>query len=116
QGFTEWRPIPTIGDATGRVFQFRIHLRSITPNVTPRLFDGTIRVDMPDRTETFENLDSHAEDPTTVTYSQKFAGPSPSPNIQISIDGGESGDYWVFENKNLEGFQIRFYDKDDVQV
>src|SRR5690606_10539365 len=109
-------PIPTIGDATGRVFQFRIHLRSITPNVTPCLFDGTIKVDMPDRDETFENLSSSDTDPTLVTYSSKFAGPDPSPNIQISIDGGESGDYWVIENKNLEGFQIRFYDSDDIQV
>lgn len=116
QGFTPWRPIPTIGDATGRAFQFRIHLRSITPNVTPRLFDGTIKIDMPDRTESFENLSSHASDPTQVTYSQKFTGPDPSPNIQISVDGAESGDYWQFENRNLEGFQIRFFDRDDVQV
>lgn len=116
QGFTDWRPIPTIGDATGRAFQFRVRLRSITPNVTPRLFDGTIKVDMPDRTESFENLSSSDTESTLVSYSQKFTGPDPSPNIQISIDGGQSGDYWVFENRNLEGFQIRFYDKDDNQV
>lgn len=116
QGFTSWRPIPTIGDATGRVFQFRIHLQSITPNVTPRLFDGTIKIDMPDRTESFENLVSEAVGPTQVLYSERFKGPSPSPNVQISIDGGAAGDYWVFENKNLEGFQIRFYDNTDTQV
>lgn len=116
QGFTEWRPIPTIGDATGRVFQFRIHLRSITPNVTPRLFDGTIKVDMPDRTENFENLVSSSSGLTNVVYSQKFAGPSPSPNVQITIDNGERGDYWRFENKSLEGFGIRFYDESNTQV
>lgn len=116
QGFTDWRPIPTIGDATGRVFQFRVHLKSITPNVTPRLFDGTIKVDMPDRIESQNDLESSATDPVQVTYSTPFAGPSPSPSIQISIDNGQSGDYWVLENKNLEGFQIRIYDNTDTQV
>lgn len=116
EGFTDWRPIPTIGDATGRVFQFRIRLESLTPNVTPRLFDGTIKADMPDRLDSFENLLSSDTDPLTVTYDTEFRGPSPSPNVQISIDGAETGDYWLFENKNLAGFQIRFYDKNNVQV
>lgn len=116
QGFTEWRPIPTIGDATGRVFQFRIHLQSLTPNVTPRLFDGLIKIDMPDRLETFEDLVSSDTDPILVSYTRAFAGPEPSPNIQISVQDGEAGDYWVFENRNLEGFQIRFYDNTGTQV
>lgn len=116
QGFTEWRPIPTIGDATGRVFQFRVHLQSITPNVTPRLFDGTIKADMPDRIETFENLLSSAISPYQVTYARRFNGPDPSPNIQITIDDGAAGDYWEIENKNLEGFQIRFYNSVGTQV
>lgn len=116
QGFTDWRPIPTIGDATGRVFQFRIHLQSITPNVTPRLFDGTIKLDMPDRQDSFENLTSDAVTATQVTYSQRFYGPDDSPNVQISIDGAQSGDYWTFANKNLEGFQIRFFNSSNVQV
>ena len=116
EGFTEWRDIPTTGDATGRVFQFRVKLQSLTPNVTPRLFDATIQTDMPDRLESFENLTSHPTDAYQVTYSKKFHGPSPSPNVQITIDDGQTGDYWEFENKNLEGFQIRIYDKDGIQV
>lgn len=115
-GFTGWRPIPAIGDATGRVFQFRVRLESLTPNVTPRLFDATIKADMPDRVDTFENLLSSATDPYTVTYEKRFRGPSTSPNVQISIDDGATGDYWTFTNKNLEGFQIRFYDKLGAQV
>ncbi len=116
QGFTDWRPIPTIGDATGRVFQFRVKLESLTPNVTPRLFDALIKADMPDRTDSFENLSSHAVNPTTVTYEKRFNGPDPSPNVQITIDNPQRGDYWEFENKTLEGFQIRFYDENNVQV
>lgn len=116
QGFTDWRPIPTIGDATGRVFQFRIRLESLTPNVTPRLFDGTIKADMPDRVDSFENLVSSDSAAYTVTYDKRFHGPTPSPTVHISIDNGQTGDYWEFDNKSLEGFDIRFYDKDNIQV
>lgn len=116
QGFTDWRPIPTIGDATGRVFQFRVKLESLTPNVTPRLFDATIKADMPDRVDTFENLVSSASDPLLVSYEKSFRGPGTSPNVQITLEDGQAGDYWVFTNKNLEGFQIEFYDNTDTQV
>lgn len=115
-GFTDWRPIPTTGDATGRIFQFRIKLESFTANVTPRLFDGTIEADMPDRIDSFENLHSTNVDATVVAYDVGFNGPSPSPNIQISIDNAQSGDYWSFDSKSLEGFAIRFYDKTGTQV
>jgi len=51
-----------------------------------------------------------------LSYDPAFAGPSPSPNVQISIDDAESGDYWAFDYKTLDGFQIKFYDKTDTQV
>jgi hypothetical protein len=113
--FTEWRPF-TISDATGRVFQFRLKLISNTFNVSPRVFDGTIRVDMADRIESFENLTSSAGSGTVVTYSSEFKGPGTSPNVQISIDGASSGDYWSFDYKTLAGFSIRFFDNTDTQV
>lgn len=115
-GFTEWRPIPTIGDATGRIFQFRVKLSSFSPDVSPRLFDSTIKADMPDRIDSFENLTSSASEAYVVTYAQVFKGPGTSPNVQISIDNAETGDYWEFDYKTLEGFAIRFYDKDGIQV
>lgn len=116
QGFTDWRPIPTTGDATGRVFQFRIKLQSLTPNVTPRLFDATIKADMPDRIDSFDNLVSSATELTRVDYARSFRGPGTTPVIQISIDNGQSGDYWTFEDKTLDGFGIRFYDESGTQV
>jgi hypothetical protein len=88
----------------------------LTPNVTPRLFDTTIKADMPDRIDSFENLVSSAVAAYTVTYDTRFRGPGTSPNVQISIDNGATGDYWEFENKSLEGFDIRFYDNNGDQV
>lgn len=115
-GFTEWRDIPTVGDATGRIFQFRIKMESFVPNVTPRLFDATVKADMPDRTDAFENLVSHASEVYEVAYDPVFKGPGTSPNIQISIDDAETGDYVVYEYKRLDGFGIRIYDRNNNQV
>ncbi len=115
-GFTDWRPIPTIGDATGRIFQFRLQLKSLTPNVTPRIFDGSIKADMPDRVDSFENQISTASEAYVITYEHVFKGPSPSPNVQVSIDDAQTGDYWAFDYKTLEGLAIRIYDKLGNQV
>ncbi len=115
-GYTDWRDIPTAGDATGRIFQFRTKLISYTPNVTPRLFDATVKADMPDRQDSFENETSHISEATVLTYETAFAGPGTTPNVQVSIDGGASGDYWSFDYKTLEGLAIRFYDDSDTQV
>lgn len=113
--FTPWRTF-LIGDATARVFQFRLRLISNVVDVTPRVFDGTISADMPDRVESFENLTSTASGGYVVSYSTPFYGPGTSPNVQISIDGASSGDYWAFDYKNLTGFSIRFYNSSNVQV
>ena len=108
--WTVWKKF-TIGDATGRIFQFRLRLISNKDSVTPRVFDGTIRADMPDREEQFDNLLV----PTgglQVDYVPAFKGPGTSPNIQISIEDADSGDYWAFDYRTLEGFYIRIFDKD----
>ena len=105
--YSIWRPF-TMSDATGRIFQFRLKLISNRPNVSPRVFDGTIKVDMADRVESYENLTTHIVNGYTVVYDPAFKGPDTSPNVQISIDGASSGDYWEFTNKNLEGFTIKF--------
>jgi len=113
--FTPWRTF-LIGDATARIFQFRLRLISNVSSVTPRVFDGTISADMPDRIESFENLMSSAGSGYVVNYITEYYGPGTSPNVQISIDGASTGDYWAFDYKNLTGFSIRFYDKNAVQV
>lgn len=115
-GFTSWRDVPTTGDATGRVFQFRSHMESLTANVTPRFFDATVQVDMPDRIDSFDNQTSDAVNAKEIDFDPIFAGPSPAPNVQVSIDNAQTGDYWTFDSKTLAAVKIRFYDKNGVQV
>ncbi len=106
--WTSWRPF-TITDATGRIFQFRIKLKSNKPSVSPRVFDGIIKADMPDRVEAGNDITSLLGT-TQVTYSFPFKGPTTSPSLSISINNGLSGDRFEFVSKTLDGFSIRFFD------
>jgi len=115
ENFTEWRKF-IMGDATGRIFQFRLRLISNKVSVSPRVFDGTIRADMPDRLESYNGLSADDTTGYILAYAPAFAGPGSSPNVQVTIDDAESGDYWAFDYKTLDGFQIKFYDKTDTQV
>lgn len=112
--WTNWTKF-TIGDFTGRIFQFRLKLISNGPSVTPRVYDGIIRADMPDRVFSLENVTSNAG-VTSVAYTPAFKGPGTSPNVQISQDNAQQGDYYVLSNKTLDGFDITFYDINSVAV
>ncbi len=112
--FTPWRSF-TMGDFTGRIFQFRLRLVSNKASVSPRVFDGIIKADMPDRIFTLEDV-AVAPGGEDVVYTPAFMGPGTSPNIQISINDAQSGDYWVITSKTLTGFNIVVKDKTDVAV
>jgi len=112
--WTPWTPF-TIGDFTGRIFQFRLRLQSFKPNVTPRVFSAVVKADMPDRIESYNNL-SATPAGLNVVYSPAFKGPGTSPAIAITQDAAQQGDYFVISGKTLEGFTITFYDKDNNAV
>jgi len=112
--WTPWRKF-IMGDYTFRIGQFRLKLISNKPSVTPRVFNGIIKADMPDRMEIYNNLISEIT-PKTIMYSPAFKGPGNTPNIQVTIDDSQSGDYFVISNKSLNGFDIIFYDVNNNPV
>ena len=112
--WSPWRKV-TIGDFTGRVMQFRLRLISNKADVTPRVINGRMKIDMPDRLESYNNLIA-TDIGLEVDYSPAFYGPSAGVNIQITQDAAQSGDYYLFDYKTLDGFKITFYDKDDLPV
>lgn len=113
--WTPWKKF-IIGDFTARIFQFRLKLISNVASVTPRVFNGVIRADMPDRLESYNDLMSSEFGPVSINYSPAFKGPGISPNIQISQDNVQSGDYYAISNKSLNGFDIIFYDVNNNPV
>lgn len=106
--WTPWRKF-LISDATGRIFQFRIKLISNKPNVTPRVLSATVRADMPDRLESYNNLTVPITGLTT-TYDGAFKGPGTTPNVQVTIENGAYGDHPSFSSKTLSGFTVVILD------
>ena len=70
---------------------------------------------MPDRTLVLNNLTSSVMG-SHVTFDPEFYGPSPAPNIQITVDDAQSGDYYLITGKALDGFDITFYDSTNTPV
>jgi hypothetical protein len=112
--WTPWKKF-IMGDATGRIFQFRLRLSSNVASVSPRVFDGVIKADMPDRLESYNNQISTLTG-LEILYDPPFKGPGTTPNIQVTLENGEPGDYVEFDYKSLNGFKITIYDKNDVAV
>lgn len=105
----------TNGDFTGRIFQFRLRLISNLVSVSPRVINGTIKADMPDRVLSFDNVLGEIGG-KTLTYNPAFYGPGTTPNVQVSIDNASTGDYWQFTSKTLNSCTIKFYDNNDTEV
>jgi hypothetical protein len=113
--WTPWRKFTGPGDATGRVFQFRLKLVSNSPTVSPRVYEGKIRADMPDRYASENNITCPVGG-MTVYYTPSFKGPFPSPNVQITQENAQFGDYFVISDKTLEGFKIEFFNSSNNSV
>lgn len=105
-----------MGDFTGRIFQFRLRLLSFNSSVSPRVFDGKIKADMPDRIDSYNDIVSSNSSVTEVVFTPAFAGPDTGLAIQITQDNMQQGDYYVIVSKTLSKLEINFYDKDDNLV
>jgi sulfur carrier protein ThiS len=105
---TDWRKF-LAGDATGQQFRFRLKLTSYNPSVTPRVTSAQVLVEMQTRTLNLQGLTAPAS-PLAVNYPEAFYGPGSSPNVQITINNGQSGDYYQFSSRTLTGFTIAFFD------
>lgn len=114
EDWTDYRKF-TIGDFTGRIFQYRVRLRSFNTAVTPRVFESVIRADMPTRTESENNV-TVGVGGTTFTFPSAFYGPSSDIPIRISQDNAQQGDYYNITSKSTTGFTIIMYDSTGTSV
>jgi len=108
--WTEWRELTT-GDYTGRYFQVAIQL---TGNglTTPVVRSGLIEIDMPDRTDSDNDIIS-GTGVYNVIYSPSFRV---KPSVQITMDSAETGDYFVITDSDRTGFNIQFFNSSDVAI
>jgi Putative phage tail protein len=110
--WTDWKTIFT-GDATGRIFQFRIlllrtpDLTDITPVVKSGRFDITIEL----ATRSFEDLVIIGT--RRIVFDPQFWA---TPSLTITAQDLLQGDYYKVRNKSGTGFDLDFFDLNGTPV
>lgn len=102
--WSEWQDFVT-GEYAGRGYDFRIRLRRFQANVTPRVEECRIQIDMPDRFEKGEDLTT-AVGGTAVTFGQRF---KVTPNVALTWQNLATGDYGTLVSKSATGFTARAF-------
>ena len=94
-----------IGNYTSRFFKFRVFLTSRDLASTPVVSQVTVTIDMPDRIFSGNDITSGAG-----TYTVTFTNPFKSVNYALGITGEDlaTGDFFVVENKTINGFDLTF--------
>jgi hypothetical protein len=94
-----------IGNYTARYLKFRVVLISRDGASTPVVQQVTVTVDMPDRIFSGNDITSGAG-----TYTVTFTNPYKSVNYAVGITGEDlaTGDFFVVENKTINGFDLTF--------
>ena len=110
--YTEFKNF-VIGDYTARYYKFRLFLRSRDGATTPVVSEVSVTIDMPDRIFSGNDIVSGA-----TTYTVSFTNPFKSVNYAVGITGENmaTGDYFLVENKTINGFDVTFKNSSDTAV
>ena len=102
-----------IGNYTARYFKFRVVLISRDLASTPVVSEVTVSIDMEDRIFSGNDITSGAG-----TYTVTFTNPYKSVNYAtgITMENGNTGDYFTVSNKTINGFDVSFFNSSDTAV
>lgn len=107
----DWGPL-VIGDYTGRAFQFRARLSSLSGGVTPHVQLIDVEVDMPDRVEGGTDV-VVPEDGERIQFVPAFRELGAANQTFRDM---QTGDYFEITNKSETGFDVRCFDAAGVPV
>lgn len=110
--WSSWEPL-IISEYQARAFQFRLLLSSISTNITPVVVECSVTVDMPDRIEKNNDVESFSGSALSISYLTPF---KEVPAVNITAQDLSQGDYWVITNSTTSGFDIRFYNVSNTGV
>lgn len=111
QDWSEWQAISG-GDFVGRYFAFRVRLRSLREDVTPRVDVLAFVLDMPDRVAGTENVLCPAAG-LHIDYDPAFHA---VPSLVATPRDAPSGARVVISGKTRSGFDIRFYNSANTAI
>ena len=102
-----------IGDYTARYFKFRLYLISRDGVTTPVVSQAIVTVDMIDRVFSGNDITSGA-----TTYTVTFTNPFKTANYAVGVTGQgmATGDYFLLENKTINGFDVTFKDSSNSVI
>ena len=102
-----------IGDYTSRYFKFRLYLISRDGTTTPVVSQASVTVDMIDRVFSGNDITSGA-----TTYTVTFTNPFKTVNYAVGVTGQgmATGDYFLLENKTINGFDVTFKDSSNSVI
>jgi hypothetical protein len=102
-----------IGDYTARYLKFKLVMTSSDLSSTPVVSGLSVTVDMPDRIFSGNDISSGAGTKTVT-----FTNPYKSVNYAVGITGENlsTGDFFVVENKTVNGFDLTFKNSGGTNV
>jgi len=110
----EWttEALAEMGDFTGRYFRFYLIAETKDEKVRVSVRDAYINIDMPDRIISENDIESTVGG-GRISFSPSFYV---TPALGITQDNAQKGDRYVVTNKDSTGFNIEFFDTNDVSV
>ena len=99
------------GDFTGRYFKFYLHVETESPAIRIHVQSAEVSIDMPDRI--ISENDILTDGNTRIVFNPAFFV---TPALGITQDNAQKGDRYVITNKDESGFNIEFFDTDDLSV
>jgi hypothetical protein len=109
--FGEWTPMES-GRYTGRQFQFKVELSSLSTDQTPIVDELGYVMQLESRTESSDVIASGAG-AKAVTYTNAFYQ---TPSLGITASDLATGDYYRITSTSRSGFTITFYNSSNVAV
>ena len=102
-----------IGDYTSRFYKFRLIMKSKNDIVTPVVSALSVTIDMVDRIFSENDIVSGAGT-KTVTFAQPFKTNTYA--VGITGENMATGDYFIVENKTVNGFDVTFKNSSDTAI
>jgi hypothetical protein len=102
-----------IGDYTARYYKFRLIMKSKNDIVTPVVSALSVTIDMVDRIFSENDIVSGAGT-KTVTFTQPFKTNTYA--VGITGENMATGDYFIVENKTVNGFDVTFKNSSDTAI
>ena len=99
--WSPWRPV-NVGDFTGQLYRFRIRTTSFDPAIKVVVSSGLIKVDMPDRIWSANDL-SVPIGGLTVSYDPPFRVP---PVLAVTVDGNVDAVIPEISNRTASSFDV----------